>query len=143
MWSIRLAISRRSYGVLALTGLLVPLLGWALLSVFGGVSPVFLPSPDKVVMRIGNWAMEDDLLGDAAISTLRVVSGWALSALLAVPLGLLIGSWRAVQALLEPLTDFIRYMPAVAFIPLVMLWVGIDEGLKWPSSSLAPSFRWC
>jgi NitT/TauT family transport system permease protein len=35
-----------------------------------------------------------------------------------------------VQALLEPLTDFIRYMPAVAFIPLVMLWVGIDEGSK-------------
>jgi NitT/TauT family transport system permease protein len=68
--------------------------------------------------------------GDAAISTLRVVAGWALSALIAVPLGLFIGSWRAVQALLEPLTDFVRYMPAVAFIPLVMLWVGIDEGAK-------------
>jgi NitT/TauT family transport system permease protein len=130
MWSIRLAISRRSYGVLALVGLLVPLLGWALLSAFGGVSPVFLPSPEKVVTRTVSWALEDDLLGDAAISTLRVVTGWALSALLAVPLGLLIGSWRAVQALLEPLTDFIRYMPAVAFIPLVMLWVGIDEGAK-------------
>ena len=35
-----------------------------------------------------------------------------------------------MQALLEPLTDFIRYMPAVAFIPLVMLWIGIDEGAK-------------
>jgi NitT/TauT family transport system permease protein len=43
---------------------------------------------------------------------------------------LLIGSFRPVQALLEPLTDFIRYMPAVAFIPLVMLWVGIDESSK-------------
>ena len=130
MWSIRLAISRRSYGLLALVGLLVPLLGWALLSAFAGVSPVFLPGPDKVVTRIGTWAMEDDLMGDAFISTMRVVTGWALSALLAMPLGLLIGSWRAVQALLEPLTDFIRYMPAVAFIPLVMLWVGIDEGAK-------------
>ena len=130
MWSIRLAISRRSYGMLALVGLLVPLLGWALLSAYSGVSPVFLPGPSTVMTRIGTWAMEDDLMGDAFISTLRVVSGWALSALLAVPLGLLIGSWRAVQALLEPLTDFIRYMPAVAFIPLVMLWVGIDEGAK-------------
>nr|WP_315230895.1 ABC transporter permease [uncultured Albidiferax sp.] len=130
MWSIRLAISRRSYGLLALIGLVVPLLGWVLLSAFAGVSPVFLPGPQKVVARILTWAMEDDLLGDAAISTLRVVAGWALSALLALPLGLLIGSWRAVQALLEPLTDFIRYMPAVAFIPLVMLWVGIDEGAK-------------
>ena len=130
MWSIRLAISRRSYVLLALVGLLVPLFGWALVSSFAGVNPVFLPGPGKVFTRIITWALEDDLLGDAFISTMRVVAGWALSALLAVPLGLLIGSWRAVQALLEPLTDFIRYMPAVAFIPLVMLWVGIDEGAK-------------
>ncbi|WP_367846594.1 ABC transporter permease [Rhodoferax sp. WC2427] len=130
LWFIRLAIPRRSYGVLALIGLVVPLLGWALLSAFAGVNPVFLPGPQKVVERVLTWAVEDDLLGDAAISTLRVVTGWALSALLALPLGLFIGSWRAVQALLEPLTDFIRYMPAVAFIPLVMLWVGIDEGAK-------------
>jgi len=59
-----------------------------------------------------------------------VVAGFALSAVIALPLGLLIGSFRSVQALLEPLTDFIRYMPAVAFIPLVMLWVGIDEASK-------------
>lgn len=130
MWSIRLPISRRRYGLLALGGLLVPLLGWALLSVYSGVNPVFLPGPDKVLVRIGSWALDDDLLGDAFISTMRVVAGWALSALIAIPLGLLIGSWRAVQAMLEPLTDFIRYMPAVAFIPLVMLWVGIDEGAK-------------
>ena len=130
MWSIRLAISRRSYILLALFGLLVPLLGWALVSSFAGVNPVFLPGPGKVFTRIITWALDDDLLGDAFVSTMRVVAGWALSALLAVPLGLLIGSWRAVQALLEPLTDFIRYMPAVAFIPLVMLWVGIDEGAK-------------
>ena len=130
MWSIRLAISRRTYGLLALGGVLVPLLGWALLSAYSGVSPVFLPGPDKVLARIGSWALDDDLLGDIFISTMRVVTGWALSALIALPLGLLIGSWRAVQAMLEPLTDFIRYMPAVAFIPLVMLWVGIDEGAK-------------
>lgn len=130
MWSIRLAIPRRTYGLLALCGLVLPLIAWGLLSLFGGVSPVFLPGPEKVLLRIVSWAAEDDLLGDALISTMRVVAGWALSALIAVPLGLFIGSWRAVQALLEPLTDFIRYMPAVAFIPLVMLWVGIDEGAK-------------
>jgi len=43
---------------------------------------------------------------------------------------LLIGAFRPVEALLEPLTDFIRYMPAVAFIPLVMLWFGIEESAK-------------
>ena len=52
MWSIRLAISRRSYGLLALVGLLVPLLGWALVSSFAGVNPVFLPGLGKVLTRI-------------------------------------------------------------------------------------------
>lgn len=53
-----------------------------------------------------------------------------LSAVLALPLGVLVGTYAPVKALFEPLTDFIRYMPAAAFIPLVMLWVGIDEGAK-------------
>lgn len=129
-WNIRQAISPSGYWALAATGLIVPLLAWALLAASGGINPVFMPGPAKVVQRVATWWTEDDLLGDAGISILRVVVGWALSALIALPLGLFIGSWRCVQALLEPLTDFIRYMPAVAFVPLVMLWVGIDEGAK-------------
>jgi NitT/TauT family transport system permease protein len=126
----RQAIPTSAYWVLALLGLLLPLLGWALLAAAEVVDPVFLPGPGKVLERLGSWFSDDGLLGDMAISTWRVVAGWALSAVIALPLGLCIGSWRAVQALLEPLTDFIRYMPAVAFIPLVMLWVGIDESAK-------------
>ena len=119
-----------AYWGLALAGLLLPLLGWVLITAAELVDPVFMPGPGRVLARVLAWLREDDLLGDMAISTWRVVAGWALSAAIALPLGLCIGSWRAVQALLEPLTDFIRYMPAVAFIPLVMLWVGIDEGAK-------------
>ena len=130
MWGIRQAIPARAYWLLAAAGLAAPLVLWAALAASGRMDPVFLPGPQKVLERIGNWFTEDDLLGDMWISTYRVVAGWALSAVIAVPLGLFIGTWRAVQALLEPLTDFIRYMPAVAFIPLVMLWVGIDEGAK-------------
>jgi NitT/TauT family transport system permease protein len=130
MWSIRQAIPRRAYLVLAVAGLLLPLLGWGLLAASGAVPAVFMPGPLDVLGRIATWWSEDELLGDAGISILRVVAGWALAALFALPLGLVIGTRRAVQALLEPLTDFIRYMPAVAFVPLVMVWVGIDEGAK-------------
>jgi NitT/TauT family transport system permease protein len=129
-WVIRGTITQRRYWILAAVGLLLPLIGWGTLSATGIVNPVFLPGPVSVLARIGTWYSNDDLLGDIWISTLRVVSGWALSALIALPMGLFIGTYRSVQALLEPLTDFIRYMPAVAFIPLVMLWIGIDEGAK-------------
>jgi NitT/TauT family transport system permease protein len=130
LWTIRGHLSRRNYWILAGIGLLVPLALWTLLASLGTISKVFLPGPLDVVARLGTWWSDDDLAGDIGISVYRVVAGWALSALIALPLGLYIGTYRSVQALLEPLTDFIRYMPAVAFIPLVMLWIGIDERSK-------------
>lgn len=128
-WGVRSPIPSRRSALLVVLGLLLPLLGWLALAASGWVEPVFMPGPAAVLRRIADW-WADGLLGDIGISTLRVVAGWALSALIALPLGLLIGSFRTVQSMLEPLTDFIRYMPAVAFIPLVMVWVGIDEGAK-------------
>ncbi len=96
----------------------------------GSINPVFLPGPYSVVHRMMSWLRDDELLTDVSVSCFRVIAGWALSVLVALPLGLFIGTFRVVQAMLEPLTDFVRYMPAVAFIPLVMLWIGIDEGAK-------------
>jgi NitT/TauT family transport system permease protein len=130
LWVIRGALSSRRYWCLAALGLVAPLAAWLVLTSLGVVNKVFLPGPIDVLERVARWYTDDDLLADIRISCYRVIAGWALSALIALPLGLFIGTYRAVQALLEPLTDFIRYMPAVAFIPLVMLWVGIDEGAK-------------
>jgi NitT/TauT family transport system permease protein len=130
LWTVRGPMSQRNYWMFAALGLLLPVLAWWALASAGLVSKVFMPGPADVWARVLKWATEDNLLGDTFISIYRVTTGWALSAVIALPLGLLIGSFRPVQALLEPLTDFIRYMPAVAFIPLVMLWVGIDESSK-------------
>jgi len=128
LWTVRGAIPQRLYAALAVVGLVLPVLAWALAT--AGVDSVFLPSPGKVWDRVITWWTEDGLLGDIGISIFRVVAGFLLSAAFALPLGLMIGSFRTVQGLLEPLTDFVRYMPAVAFIPLVMLWVGIEESSK-------------
>jgi NitT/TauT family transport system permease protein len=130
MWSIRGPLSPRRYWLFALLGLLAPLGLWWLLAGGEGVDKVFLPSPADVFRRLVQWYVEDDLMADVWISVWRVSAGFALSAVIALPLGLLVGTFRPVQAFLEPLTDFIRYMPAVAFIPLVMLWVGIEESSK-------------
>ncbi|BCB25277.1 ABC transporter permease [Sulfurimicrobium lacus] len=130
LWVIRGQLPRRQYLTFAALGLITPLVGWWLLASSGLMDKVFMPSPMDVLHRVYTWAVEADLMGDAWISTWRVTAGFVLSALIALPLGLYIGTYRPVQAFFEPLTDFVRYMPAVAFIPLVMLWVGIDEGSK-------------
>ena len=129
-WVIRGELPRTAIWGLAVAGLIVPLLLWWGYTALGLANPMFMPGPDAVLARIGRWWSEEGLLTDIGISVYRVMTGFLASALIALPLGLYIGTYRPVQAFLEPLTDFIRYMPAVAFIPLVMLWVGIDEGSK-------------
>ena len=130
MWAIRGPLSRRQYWLFAALGLLAPLGLWWIVSSGAAVDKVFLPGPSDVFNRLVKWYTEDDLLSDMGISIYRVTTGFLFSAVIALPLALMIGTFRPVQAVLEPLTDFIRYMPAVAFIPLVMLWVGIEESSK-------------
>jgi NitT/TauT family transport system permease protein len=90
-WTVRAPISRRAYWVLAVTGLVTPLLMWAALAAWGGMDPTFMPSPLAVLSKTWDWALENNLLEDMGISIYRVVAGFVLSAVIALPLGLLIG----------------------------------------------------
>lgn len=129
-WSVRGELSRPFVLGLAMLGFLLPFIAWSIVSTSNWVDPVFLPTPLQSLLRFTEWLTADDLLSDVGISVARVFGGFALSAVIAVPLGVLIGTYAPVKALLEPLADFSRYLPAVAFIPLIMLWVGIDESAK-------------
>ena len=129
-WSIRGELTRGAYRSIGLIGFAFLLLVWGGLAASGWFESVFLPGPLAVVRRFVLWLTQADLLGDIWISVYRVMAGFFFSLLIAVPLGLLIGTFKPVQAFFEPLIEFARYLPAVAFVPLVMLWVGIDEGAK-------------
>lgn len=129
-WAVRGELSKTSLTVLAATGFLLPFLAWMIVSTSGLVDGVFLPTPPQVLRAVRTWAMEADLFSDIGISIARVYGGFALSVVIALPLGIALGSLPPVRALLEPLIDFSRYLPAVAFIPLIMLWVGIEESAK-------------
>lgn len=94
------------------------------------VDPLFLPGPGAVLRRFRDWLIDGDLLQDAGISTLRVTAGFLASAVIALPLGLVIGAYRPMRAFFEPLLEFARYLPAVAFVPMVLLWTGIGETSK-------------
>ena len=78
LWQIRSAIDPRQYWLLALFGLVAPLVAWLVASHLDGTDKVFLPGPADVLTRIWSWATDDDLAADVAISTWRVVAGWAL-----------------------------------------------------------------
>ena len=113
--------------LLGLAGLLLVLASWSSLTAIGWVDPLFLPSPAAVVAA-GQAQIEQGLLWrDLAASGGRVLAGFGLSALVALPLGIAMGSNQVICRLLEPLIGLIRYMPAPAFIPLLIIYFGLGE----------------
>jgi NitT/TauT family transport system permease protein len=120
----------RVYAGIATASFALGIALWWLATAWEWVDPLFLPGPAAVLRRFGAWAGTGDLAADAGISLLRVMAGFLLSAAMALPLGLLIGAYRPLRAACEPLLEFARYLPAVAFVPLVLLWAGIGEASK-------------
>ncbi|AOV18347.1 nitrate transport permease nrtB [Acidihalobacter aeolianus] len=127
---MRGTLPRWQYVSIALFSFVLMLGSWWGLSDSGLVPQLFLPSPPEVLSRLQAWYAQGNLIADTEISIYRVTAGFVLSAVMAIPLGLYIGSYRPVQAFFEPMVEFARYLPAVAFVPLVLLWVGIGEGAK-------------
>lgn len=112
--------------VFAVLGLL-----WFVSTAAGLVRPLFLPSPGQVLARLGELWASGQLMADMGISIYRITLGFLISTALALPIGILIGSYRGWEAAIEPFVDFIRYMPVVAFVPLTILWTGTGDMQKF------------
>ena len=91
---------------------------------------LFAPSPARVWSSWVDMIQHFNFLSDVGWSTFRIVAGFLIAAVMAVPLGLLMGSFEIVRSFFQPPISFIRYMPASAFIPLLILLIGLDENEK-------------
>jgi NitT/TauT family transport system permease protein len=103
----------------------VVLAGWAGLTYGGVMSEIFMPTPGAVVGAFARLIGNGTLGQHVAASVEVVLLGFIISSVVAVPLGLMMGAFRVVQAALEPLVNFIRYLPVTSFVPLFILWIGI------------------
>jgi NitT/TauT family transport system permease protein len=104
---------------------------WWLTTALGLVRPLFLPSPGHVAARLNELWRTGQLMQDVTISIYRITLGFIISTIFALPIGVLIGSYRGWEAAIEPFVDFIRYMPVVAFVPLTILWTGTGDVQKF------------
>ena len=103
---------------------------WAGFTLGGFVSPTFLASP--LTMATEGWRLftEYNFIHDIGMTVWRVFAGFILASAIAVPLGIAMGAYKGVEAFFEPFVSFCRYLPASAFIPLLILWAGIGETQK-------------
>ncbi|HUZ34870.1 MAG TPA: ABC transporter permease [Streptosporangiaceae bacterium] len=123
-------IPRTRYLLLAVCSLGAVFAIWSGLSYGGIVSNLFLPTPTQVWQAAVGEYQSGVLYSDTVASVLRILSGFVVSSALAIPVGVLMGSFKAAEAVIEPAIDFIRYMPAVAFIPLTLIWFGTTTSQK-------------
>jgi len=103
---------------------------WCLLSYGGLVRTDFLPTPTAVIQAAIDGLGDGSLLRDTGVSIYEIMSGFILASIFAVPLGILMGSFKIAEAALEPVTNFVRYLPVSALIPLLILWIGIGMAEK-------------
>lgn len=104
---------------------------WIGVTGLGLVSPIFLPAPGAVFNELLRQLREGILWQDMSASAYRISTGWLISTALALPIGILMGNFRFFEGLFEPFIDLVRYMPAVAFVPLTILWAGVGDSQKF------------
>ena len=127
-WRIAENIPPALNWVLVTLSIVIPFCLWWVLALI--LNSRFLPTPPQVLQAgFGLWE-KGYLVQDTVASITRVTLGFFLGAMLAIPLGISMGSFASIRALTEPLIGILRYMPAPAFIPLLVLYLGINEAPK-------------
>jgi NitT/TauT family transport system permease protein len=124
-------IPRTAFLVLTLVGLVIPFALWAALTYGSVLDPFFLPTPSTVVGTLWTMLTQNGFLNDIWASVYRIMVGVIISAIVGVPLGVLIGSFESSRALFEQPVSFARYLPASAFIPLFIVWFGLEDSEKF------------
>lgn len=118
----------RNKGISLLLIWIFALAAWEAGSLLYG--PEVIPGPLDTAAGALELMQDGSLLQYIGISFYRVFTGWALGSLIAIPLGLLIGQVAAIRSFAEPLLNFIRFIPPIAFITLFLVWFGIGEQSK-------------
>ncbi len=117
-------------GLSVLTFLIV----WTLVAHYGAISATFLPSPSTVWGALVDAQVEGyrgyTILEHTAFSLYRVFAGFSLAVAIGVPVGLLMGRYELLYAIIDPFVEFFRPLPPLGYYMLLVLWLGIDEASK-------------
>lgn len=113
-----------------LAGFIAFLAIWQCVGLYGSLPRSLMPPPSDVAAALWRLCSEKQFLDDVGVSVLRIVASFSLACAIALPLGLMMGSFARVMVLLGPLVGAFRYLPATAFLPLFLMWLGTGEGQK-------------
>ena len=135
---LRFFLAGLSSAALGAVGIAVFIAVWAFAS--DALNPVLLPYPTAVIEAYRELIADGSLAKDVSASLVRVFGGFALAALIAPPLALLLGYFWTLRCLVLPLITLIRPIPPIAWIPLAILWFGLGDPPSYFITALAAFF---
>jgi len=91
------------------------------------IDPFFLPSVSAIFLGALELASDGTLFVHLGMSMLRILTGWLLGSLVAIPIGLVIGSFLTTRQIIDPFIHFLRFIPAIALVTLFIVWFGVGE----------------
>jgi NitT/TauT family transport system permease protein len=130
LWEIRKEVPKGVSIVAGISGWLVLIFLWFVVTGKGLLPPISLPHPSGVLNAFVLLVTDYDLLGNVAQSWWRIAQAFFWSAAIAIPLGIFMSSFRVVRAFVNPIAAPMRSMPITAFLPAVIALFGIDEMMK-------------
>lgn len=95
-----------------------------------GANPVLMPSPQLILKTLWKGIEDLSIINSALASFKRVVIGYAIGTLCAILLGTLMGWFRIIEYIIDPIVEAIRPIPPLAYTPLIILWIGIGESSR-------------
>lgn len=130
-----------STGLLSFVSFCIIIIVWCVVTYGGLADPIFMPSPTAVIDSLKSMAADGTLFEHCMASTRRVMIGWFWSAVAALPIGMLMARSKFFSAIVQPVIEFVRYLPVVALVPLTILYLGIDEKQKYVIIFLGTFFQ--
>lgn len=130
------------YAYISIASFAFFMLVWEGFCRLGLIEPIFLPAPSLIVLRAVKMIDQGVLFVHVLASTRRVMVGFLVASLVAIPFGIFLGSSRTFKAVFDPLISLLRPLPSMSWIPISLLWLGITETQKYSivfMGSFAPS----
>ena len=129
MFKIRQPVGRKTKLFLTIAVALLMIAIWSAFSYTGMITQLILPTPDSVVKAF-IVLFERELLVHFFWSFARISAGFILAIVVALPIGILMGSYPLVKHAIQPFSEPLRYLPIAALIPLFLVWFGLGELMK-------------
>ena len=122
--------SRHENTLLGILGVIAFLIFWEASAVFQWANPLFTSSPTRIVAAAVSMVRDGSIWGDLWVSGVEFALGYGLAVIIGVPLGILTGWYRRLNALLEPFINALYATPRIALMPLLIIWFGVDLSSK-------------